>query len=105
LSITLKGHNTVHHSSNGRISANTNAVNSAPHFSPPILIRVKQFAEKHPGFSQGSLRGLIFYAKSRQSTAGVISGNGLESALVRIGKKILINEAKFFEWIEEGQSQ
>jgi hypothetical protein len=78
-------------------------VNTPVQVSPPTLLTVKQFAEKHIGFSQGSLRGLIFYAKSRHSTAGVIPGNGLEPALVRIGKKILINEALFFNWVAESQ--
>jgi hypothetical protein len=95
----------MHHSSNSNIAATAPAVNSALHFPPPVLLSVKQFAEKHPGFSQGSLRGLIFYAKSRESTAGTIPGNGLEKALVRVGKKILINEGSFFQWLLESQVQ
>jgi hypothetical protein len=94
----------MHHNSTINIQAASAGVNTTLQFSPPVLMSVKQFAEKHPGFSQGSLRGLIFYAKSRQSTTGLISGNGLESALVRIGTKILINEALFFNWIAERQN-
>jgi hypothetical protein len=53
---------------------------------------VKQFSEKHPAFSVGSLRSLIFSA----------SNNGLNEsgAIVRVGRKILLNETKFFGWVE-----
>ncbi len=67
---------------------------------PPTYLSVRQFSERHPCFSQGSLRALIFAARSRQSSQGEIPGNGLESALVRINTKVLINEARFFEWLE-----
>jgi len=53
------------------------------------LLTVKQFAEKHPAFSQGSLRYHIFHEHT----------NGLEAALVRIGRKVLIKESAFFDWV------
>jgi hypothetical protein len=67
------------------------------------LSTVRQFSEKHAAFSQGALRNLIFLAESRKTSNGVIPGNGLSGALVRIGRKVLIDEAKFFEWIEGQQ--
>lgn len=70
---------------------------------PPILLSVRQFSEKHPAFPQGSLRNLIFLAESRKTSRGIITGNGLNIALVRIGRKLLINEAKFFQWINAQQ--
>jgi hypothetical protein len=53
---------------------------------------VKQFSERYPAFSVGSLRSYIFNETS----------NGLSesSAIVRINRKILINESKFFAWLE-----
>jgi len=53
---------------------------------------VQQFSKKHPAFSVGSLRSLIFNASS----------NGLNEsgAIVRVGRKILLSEIKFFDWIE-----
>jgi len=54
------------------------------------LSTVRQFAEKNPAFTQGSLRNLIFNAKT----------NGIDSALVRIGRKILIDDAAFFSWLD-----
>ncbi len=66
----------------------------------PTLLTVKQFPVKHPAFSEGSLRFQIFNAKPRKTSRGEIAGNGLESALVRLGRKVMIDEAKFFEWLD-----
>ena len=84
----------------------TQALNAAYPASltpPPVLLTVRQFAEKHPAFQQGSLRNLIFLAESRNTSKGKIEGNGLAVALVRIGRKVLIDEAKFFNWIDAQQ--
>jgi len=67
------------------------------------LFTVRQFSDKHPAFTQGALRNLIFLSESRKTSKGIIPGNGLNVALVRIGRKLLIDEAKFFQWIEEQQ--
>jgi hypothetical protein len=82
------------------------AINAAYPVSPtphPVLLTVRQFAEKHPAFQQGSLRNLIFLAENRNTSKGKIAGNGLDIALVRIGRKLLIDEAKFFNWVEAQQ--
>jgi hypothetical protein len=70
---------------------------------PRALLTVRQFSDKHPAFPQGSLRNLIFLAESRKTSKGVIKGNGLDIALVRIGRKLLIDETKFFQWVDEQQ--
>ena len=61
------------------------------------LSTVRQFSEKTPAFSQGSLRNLIHLSTERYSSKGKIPGNGLDTALVRIGRKVLIDDQKFFE--------
>ena len=82
----------------------TQAVRSAyPKPQPRTLLTVRQFSNKHEAFPQGSLRNLIFLAESRKTSKGIIQGNGLNIALVRIGRKLLIDEAKFFQWIEKQQ--
>ena len=74
----------------------TQAIESAyPEPQPRILLTVRQFSDKHRAFPQGSLRNLIFLAESRKTSKGVIKGNGLNVALVRIGRKLLIDEEKF----------
>jgi hypothetical protein len=57
-----------------------------------IYLTVNQFIAKHPAFTEGGLRSLIFNEDS----------NGLaeSGAIVRIGRKVLIVEAKFFGWVE-----
>jgi hypothetical protein len=59
------------------------------------LRTVRQFAEEHDGFREPSLRWLIFKAKE----------NGLEraGAIVRVGRKVLIDEDRFFAWIDAQQ--
>ena len=77
-------------------------VNSMSHIeTAPTLLTVRQFSEKHQAFPQGSIRSLIFHASPRHSSEGRIHGNGLDAALIRIGRKVLINEARFFEWVEK----
>ena len=58
----------------------------------PNLSTVKQFPTKHPAFTTGGLRSLIF----NEHTNGLAKSG----AIVRIGRKVLIDEAKFFAWIE-----
>lgn len=69
----------------------------------PVLSTIRQFSEKYPAFSQGSLRNLIHLSSERYSSNGKIPGNGLNIALVRIGRKLLIDEVRFFQWIKEQQ--
>ena len=58
----------------------------------PNLVTVKQFCEKYPAFNYGGIRFQIFNEKS----------NGLyeAGAIVRVGKKVLIDVQRFFEWVE-----
>ena len=67
----------------------------------PQLRTVKQFAEAHPAFSEGSLRWLIFKAGSPQMVSDDQSA-ALNDALIRIGRRVLIDEDKFFEWVRRG---
>ena len=45
---------------------------------PRALLTVRQFAEKHPAFQQGSLRNLIFLAESRKTSKGALAGRPQE---------------------------
>ncbi|MGQ0650798.1 MAG: hypothetical protein ACT4P4_00810 [Betaproteobacteria bacterium] len=72
----------------------------------PTLRTVAQFAERHPAWTQAGLRNLIYAAEDRVSSRGArIPGNGLAAAgaIVRVGRRVLINEEKFFGWIAEQQ--
>lgn len=57
-----------------------------------IYSTVNQFTDKYPAFTKGGIRALIFNAKA--------NGLAQAGAIVRIGRKVLIDEAKFFSWVE-----
>lgn len=73
----------------------------------PSLYTVKAFSAKHAaaGFTEGSLRAIIFEASPRESSHGTIPGNGFAPAIVRVGRKVLLDESKFFAVIREKQMQ
>ena len=77
-------------------------MNSNQQFQTPNLFTVKQFAEKHPAFTEGSLRWLIFKAGSPAVATDHEHNFALNDALVRVGRRVLIDEAKFFQWAESG---
>jgi hypothetical protein len=53
---------------------------------------VQQFIKRHAAFTVGGIRALIFNEHS----------NGLaeSGAIVRIGRKVLIEESNFFSWVK-----
>lgn len=61
--------------------------------SIPLLSTVKQFCQKNPAFTEGGLRDRIFHAES----------NGLKKmgVILRNGRRVLIDEEKFFNWLRE----
>jgi hypothetical protein len=72
-----------------------------------VLLIVSEFSRKHPSFTEGSLRKLIFESKPRTNSKGeTIPGNGLARAIRRIGRagsrkpRVLIDETEFFAVID-----
>lgn len=66
---------------------------SARPFAVTKLIPVTRWNETHPWPPTGGLRHLIFNAGS----------NGFNSVIRRIGRRVLIDEAAFFEWADAQQ--
>jgi len=66
------------------------------------VFRLNTFLAQHPEWTAGALRWLIFQASTRTSSQGVIAGNGLEEcgAIFRVGRRVFIDEGKFFEWLK-----
>lgn len=60
--------------------------------SSSLYLTVKQFIAKHPAFTQGGLRSLIFNEYK--------NGLAKSGAIVRLGRKILIDEYRFFNWVQ-----
>lgn len=67
------------------------------------LVTVKDLPDV-PGysvFSQAALRHLIFKAEPRVVSQGkIISGNGLNRAIIRIGRRVLIDLDAFDAWLD-----
>lgn len=72
-----------------------------------VYLTVEQFSQRNPAFTPAALRNLIFKADERHSTRGTIPGNGLieAGAIVRVGRKVLIVESRFFDWVESQQER
>jgi len=69
--------------------------------SRSVYWTVEQFSERNPAFTPPALRNLIFKAEPRQSSKGEVPGNGLaeSGAIIRLGRRVLIDEAKFLAWV------
>lgn len=59
------------------------------------LIPVPDWPKYHAWPPLGGLRHLIFHAKS----------NGFESVIKRAGRRVLIDEVAFFEWVDRQQEE
>ena len=67
-----------------------------------VLLSVRQFSTRHPGFTQAGLRHLIHCSEERHASKGRLPGNGLKEsgAILRSGRKVLIEEQAFFRWLQ-----
>lgn len=63
--------------------------------SVPTLLTVDQLVQRHPAFTAGGIRWLLFRRDE----------NGLDRAVIRVGRRLLIDEAAFFDWISEINGQ
>jgi hypothetical protein len=62
-----------------------------------LYLTVRQFISRYPAFTTGGLRSLIFNAEK--------NGLAKSGAIVRIGRKVLLSEEKFFSWVEAQNSK
>lgn len=58
--------------------------------TPPSLLTIKQFAQRHPAFTEASLRWLRFKSPA----------NGFGPAFLKVGKRVLVWEEEFFRIVE-----
>lgn len=54
------------------------------------IIPLTKWPDFHPWPSEWGLRRLVFFSKT----------NGFDSVIIRAGKRILIDEAAFFRWVD-----
>lgn len=55
------------------------------------LIPLTEWPKYHPWPKLGGLRHLVFFAHE----------NGFDAVIRRVGRRVLIDEAAFFAWVEE----
>lgn len=70
-----------------------------------LILTLDKFAERNPAFPPSVMRNLLWKAKDRHSSLGPVKGNGLDMAVVRIGKRLYIDEPKFFAWLDGQQGE
>jgi len=58
---------------------------------PTRLLSAKQICEQHPGIPPGTLRFWLFHR----------AGNGLDRAVFRAGRRLLIDEGLLLEWLAD----
>lgn len=63
--------------------------------NPTKLIPVNAWEKHHPWPSTSTLRYYIFHAES----------NGFNHCIRRVGRRVLIDEAAFFEWVDQANSK
>jgi len=61
----------------------------------PQISTVNQFAGKYPAFTEPSLRWLLFKANE--------NGLAASGAILRNGRRVLIDDEKFFAWLASRQ--
>jgi len=61
----------------------------------PVLLTVAQFCKRHPVFTVGGFRHLLFYNPE----------GCRESCIVRFGRRVLIDEAAFFDWLRANRNR
>lgn len=70
---------------------------------PRRLYTLPKFAEQHSNFTTlSAITNQVFKAQPRHSTKGEIPGNGMLDfgVIVRNGRRVLIDEAAYFRWLD-----
>lgn len=66
----------------------------------PNLLTVRQLAERYQAWTTSSIRSLVLNAGDRLNSRGEkVAGNGLSPAIIRVGRKVLIDEDRWLDWI------
>jgi len=67
------------------------------------LQTVAAITQKYSAFTAGAVRNILYRAEDRVTRSGqTIKGNGLAAfgAVVKVGRKVLIDETRFNAWPE-----
>lgn len=78
-------------------------MNTVNNQTAPQLVSVKELTSRSENswLSVPTLRHYIFHAEARYAADGsIIPGNGLGKAILRVGRKVLIDVQAFDEWVQ-----
>ena len=71
-------------------------------FGLPRLLRIPQFPEYCPAWTEKALRSIYFYSQERTDSKGnALPVNGYATAFVRQGGKLLVDTVEFFRILRE----
>ena len=65
-------------------------------------LTIKLLAQAEPAFTEPAIRNYVYNAPPRKSSKGIITGNGLEPYIRRLGKKVLLHHGGFRSWYAGG---
>lgn len=65
---------------------------------PRTLLTLRQLAQRHPAFTEVALRNLVY--KAGRNRAAVPQVSVLDTALRRVGRRVLIDESRFLAWVD-----
>jgi hypothetical protein len=68
---------------------NAEQLHSHQAIPPYSLVTVKQFCAQFPAFTPGGLRWLLLHRQA----------NGLDRAVFKVGRRVLIDVDQFFSWL------
>ncbi|HVT14671.1 MAG TPA: hypothetical protein VHQ90_00630 [Thermoanaerobaculia bacterium] len=95
-------------SAGGRTDATASGASETSPATGPFFT-VRQIAERHPAFGVRTLRHWITNAAPRHAwkdrRAVILPGNGFDTVMVRVGRRIFINEAALLAWLARGSTQ
>lgn len=68
--------------------------------NPKQILTVEQLSSMYPVFSISTIRWYIHCSKPRYSSVGKVPANGFADCMIRVGRRIYIDESKFITWLQ-----
>lgn len=66
-----------------------------------VTVKILANTRGYDCFTEASLRHMIYDAQDRYNAAGeIVRGNGLGVALIRVGRRVLVDLDEFDAWLE-----
>ena len=73
--------------------------------NPKQILTVEQLNAMYSAFSISTIRWYIQCSKPRYSSVGEVPANGFADCMIRVGRRIYIDESKFLNWLQQQNKQ